>query len=505
MAWTSTRGTRGTAPGGEGARLRGRARAALRVTWPWLLLFALSLPAVTTRIYASDEVQYFVFLRSMWFDHDLSFDNDYRYLDAHGVASSAAFRATVLEQRTETGLRLNYGTIGCAVLWVPFYAAADVVARLLPGTPADGFSRPYIAAVCYGSAFYAFAALLLSVLAVRRLPGDPTPPGRRRAPTSAMLVLIATPLLFYAYVAPVFAHACSAFAVALFVVTWLEVRRTWSARGLIALGAVTALMAMVREQDVFFVTGAALDYGLTLLATLRSREAGTAGNGQRPRLSPSRLLANAAAGGAAFAIVWLPQAAAYLVLNGHLGPSRLVTRKMTWTAPHALQVLFSPTNGLLFWTPFVVIGFAGLVALAVGRRASEDTRRVAACMIAMVAAEIYVAGSVESWTVAGAFGQRRFVGLAVLLVVGVSAVLSRLQSRGARTVMALVLASCAWWNIALMVQFGTGTMDRQRLALRANAYNAFVVVPAELPRLAYRYLFDRRSFYAAPPGGGRQQ
>ena len=32
----------------------------------------------------------------------------------------------------------------------------------------------------------------------------------------------------------------------------------------------------------------------------------------------------------------------------------------------------------------------------------------------MVAVQIYVSGSVESWTVAGAFGQRRFVALTIL-------------------------------------------------------------------------------------------
>ena len=36
----------------------------------------------------------------------------------------------------------------------------------MPSTAADGFSHPYIASVCYGSAFYAFAALVLSVLAI---------------------------------------------------------------------------------------------------------------------------------------------------------------------------------------------------------------------------------------------------------------------------------------------------------------------------------------------------
>ena len=38
----------------------------------------------------------------------------------------------------------------------------------------------------------------------------------------------------------------------------------------------------------------------------------------------------------------------------------------------------------------------------------------------MVAAQIYVNGSIETWTQAGAFGQRRFVGLTVLLVLGMA-------------------------------------------------------------------------------------
>ena len=42
-------------------------------------LFVVTLPAVTPRLYSSDEVQYFSYLRSLWFDHDVSFENEYRY------------------------------------------------------------------------------------------------------------------------------------------------------------------------------------------------------------------------------------------------------------------------------------------------------------------------------------------------------------------------------------------------------------------------------------------
>jgi hypothetical protein len=123
---------------------------------------------------------------------------------------------------------------------------------------------------------------------------------------------------------------------------------------------------------------------------------------------------------------------------------------------------------------------------------------------------VYVAGSVASWTVAGAFGQRRFVCLTVLLVMGLSALLAgsaafakataakKDPAYGRRGLHAAV-ALAAWWNIALMFQFATGLMDRQRLEPARNAYHAFVTVPLEAPRLAYRYLFDRASFYRPTP------
>jgi hypothetical protein len=54
---------------------------------------------------------------------------------------------------------------------------------------------------------------------------------------------------------------------------------------------------------------------------------------------------------------------------------------------------------------------------------------------------------------------------------------------------------CVWWNLGLIAQFGVGLMNRQRLEPARNAYNNFVTIPHELPELAYRYVFDRESFY----------
>src|SRR3954464_10390660 len=235
-----------------------------------LALFIASLPAVTARLYSSDEVEYFSYLRSLWFDHDVSFDNEYRYFYERRIAQTPNLRETFLELETATGRRINYGTLGCAILWAPFYGVADIATRAMRsmGRPvqADGYSQPYVSAVAYGSAFYGFAAIVLAIAITRQIIG-------KDALGSGLAIWVGTPLLFYMYVAPPFSHACSAFAVALFVTIWLQVRQTWTPRGVIALGASAALMAMVREQDVFFAVGPALDFALTLLSGARARGA----------------------------------------------------------------------------------------------------------------------------------------------------------------------------------------------------------------------------------------
>jgi hypothetical protein len=446
-------------------------------------LFLLSLPAVTPRIYSSDEIEYFSYLRSIWFDGDVSFENEYQYFYDHDVARGEGFHETFLERETEAGRRFNFGTIGCAILWSPFYGAADAAVRIMRATgsavPADGFSHPYIAAVAYGSAFYGFLAVLISIGVARRALG--TDEERERV-TPGVLVWLGTPLLFYMYVAPPMSHACSAFAVALFVAVWLHVRRTWSVGQVIALGFAAALMAMVREQDVFFAAGPALDF----LLTQAGRRAGV-----------RRTIQTAAAGCAAFVTGFLPQLVAYERLNGHMSPSRLVMRKMTWTAPHAAGVLFSPSHGFFFWTPIALLAIIGLVTIAARYRG--DRRQIAAIALLMIGLQVYVGGSVESWTVAGAFGQRRFVALTVLLVLGLAGLQVLVRHRPGRVLLTAAFVLCVWWNLALIALFGTGLMNRQKIELARNAYDVFVTIPRMAPSLAYRYLIDRDSYYRTSP------
>ncbi len=286
-------------------------------------------------------------------------------------------------------------------------------------------------------------------------------------------------------------------------------------------------MTMIREQDAFFAVGAALDFAWARLLVLRGAR------------SDVRGAVGVVAGIVAFAAAFTPQAAAYLILNGHVGPHSSVGHKMNWAAPHALQVLFSPEHGFFVWTPLALIALVGVLLLPQAgflppeggnyseflppkggrnrrilppeggsykfvRVASAFRRKeqVALCLLLMVALQIYIGGSVESWTVAGAFGQRRFIALTSILIIGVAALTDRLPAsprQSVKIVAAAVTVLAVYWNLALSAEFAIGLMDRQKLEPRKNAYDAFVTLPLQGPSLAYRYLFDRASFYKHAP------
>lgn len=445
-----------------------------------LLAALLTLPAVTTRIYASDEVQYFAFLRSLAFDRDLSFQNEYQHFFDAG-AGGAGFHETFLAERfTAAGRRINFGTIGPALLWAPFYAAGHVAAWLT-GAPMDGYSAPYVAAVAYGSALYGWAAIWLSTLVAARWFGTRLSPG--------LAVLAGTPLLFYMYVAPPFSHACATFAVALFLWVWMQVRDRWTLGGVVALGVAGGLMGTMRDQTVLFLVAPAIDFLRAARSTVRGPRS-TVGNAESA-------VGLAVVGTVAALAAYSPHLLASRAINGYVGPHESVGNKMSWSSPHALEVLFSTDHGWFAWTPLALLGLAGLVLMAAGRsRATRpDAAWVGVCALVAVALQVYINGAVESWTVAGAFGQRRFVELTPLLVLGLSALLTvGAATRG----LWLAVACCVWWNLGLLLQFGTHRMDRQRLTLRDNAWVTFVELPREAPALVWRYLTDRGSFYRQP-------
>ena len=447
--------------------------------------FLLMLPLLTPKIRGADEIQYYSYLRSALFDHDLDFENEYRHFYERDPQGLSGFKATFLDRRLEeTGRTINFAPVGTALLWSPFYLVAHagvLNARALgAGVLADGYSTPYMAAACLASALYGFAGLLLIHHALLRW-GGATP---ATATLAVLAIWLATPVLYYMTLAAGFAHACSLFVAALMV--WLFLRAQERAEegphllDWALVGAACGLAAMVREQDGIIV----VIPGVWLLLRLRAE--------------PLTALRRGAVLALSALVVVVPQFLTYHALNGRYGPSRLVARKMTWTSPHLLEVLLDPGHGLFLWSPLLLLAVAGLL-LALVRPRPRPARLLTALLALGFLGQAWINGCVESWSMAGAFGSRRFVGISVVFAWGLAVLLQRGAERVGLPVLAAAVAVFAWWNLSLMVQFGLRLMDRQRLTWPQVAVSQFTEVPPRLLRVGRLFFTDREQLLREAP------
>ncbi len=118
--------------------------------------------------------------------------------------------------------------------------------------------------------------------------------------------------------------------------------------------------------------------------------------------------------------------------------------------------------------------------------------REAALVLALgLAVQVYISGAVDSWTQAGAFGSRRFVATTIIFAVWGGWLYATLEPKLRRIGIAAMTSVLILWNVSLMIQFGLGIMDRQRLVWREVIHNHVYEVPPRLASVFMRYLTAR--------------
>lgn len=468
--------------------LGGRLLAAVRSgpVGPWLipLLFLLLLPISLPRVALSDEVQYYAYLRSVYFDRDLDFRNEYTYFaeQRRRGGDEAVYNALLREDANNphptTGLLRNVAPVGSALLWAPAFVVADfgvVLANLAGANIArDGYAQPYIVAVCFASALYSLAGLLLTYRLARRFAGD------FAATTATLTVFFASPLVFYTYIAMPWSHATGFFLFALFLNIWMRHWGRAAERGLgtwMLLGLVGGLMVMVREQ-------------LGLLLIIPALEA----LGTYAGLAPTRqwriaaaLFGRHLAFLAVLALAITPQLAAYQVLNGRPAPSSTVSGKLIWSSPNFLNTLFDPGRGAFLWAPVLALGLAGLAWLA------RKDARLALLLLAGFLVQTYINGAFgTTWHLRGAFGFRRLIECTPIFVLGLAALVDWLRPRLGRWPILAVAALLVYWNVGLVAQWTVlRTELRRELIWDGMLRYQFVEVPTQVVTRIWALLFNR--------------
>jgi hypothetical protein len=110
----------------------------------------------------------------------------------------------------------------------------------------------------------------------------------------------------------------------------------------------------------------------------------------------------------------------------------------------------------------------------------------------------YFMASYPDWAGISSYGNRFFVSLTVLFILGLSALFESAASLFRSRALASVCLSVAMsifilWNLGLIFQWGSHLIPvRGAVSWRQVAYNQFHVVPRQLVSELHAYLFRRR-------------
>jgi hypothetical protein len=478
----------------------------------WLFgLFVLSLVLVNPWV-RGDGVGYYAFARAVLIQHNLDFTPDYN-------AANASFRDARLDEngnpkpvfRTATNHLENHFTVGPAILWAPFLIVAHagvIVARVLgSNVAADGFSAPYRLAMALGTAVYGFFGLVLAMRIAARYAGE------RWAFLATVAIWWASSLPVYMYFNPSWSHAQSAFVVALFLWYWHETRDARTTMQWIVLAAIAGLMLNVYYPNAMVLAVLVVEALPQYFAALRSKQSPErettklqAANREllerRPFISkglesntrPSLL--QLVLNHAVFAVVMIaclfPTLVSRYVIYGNPFESGYVSLKdWAWRSPYLLAVLFSSEHGLLAWTPVIALACIGVMIFAL-----REPRVGSAILAAMLAFYFFIA-CYPDWAGISSFGNRFFVSLTPIFVIGLSVFFDRAarffaSQRMAVAAFGATTAILVAWNLAFIFQWGTHLVPaRGPIVWSEMVHNQFAVVPREIAAKAQGYLFHR--------------
>jgi hypothetical protein len=448
------------------------------------ILFLLTLPLANPWV-RGDGVGYYAYVRSLVVEHKLDFENDWRAGNESFTMGRILPDGKVNPQQyTPTGHLDNAFAIGPSMLWAPFIVPVHCVMLTLQkfgmNVKANGFSRPYIIAMALATALYGFLGLLISFRLACLYTEE------RWALLGTLGMWFASPLPVYMYFNPSWSHALSVFVVAVFLWYWHRTRQGRTLAQWVILGLISGLVL-----DVYYVNIAVL-----LVPFVESlvgywggwRESGVRGQAVR-RLFVANLLYCFA-----ILIAFSPTMITRQIIYGNLlnlGYGSM--GEWLWTSPYLGSVLYSSDHGLLTWTPIVVLAVAGLFLLR------RRDKKLATYFIVALVAFWYLVASHPCWDGLSSFGNRFFISLTPMFVLGLAVSLSEFAMwvKGARQAMVIassVTALLILWNLAFIFQWGTHLVPaRGPISWKQMVRNQFLAVPQRAATQFAAYFENRRA------------
>jgi hypothetical protein len=325
---------------------------------------------------------------------------------------------------------VNAHPIGEAIMIAPFFAVAHALTRWTNLSP-DGFTPYYQHGAGIAGLFYVVAGLWF----LKRLLARYFPPGVTAATLLALLA--GTSLYHYATFDSTWSHA---FTFALFsaFLERFDARRPGRRADDVILGLIAGMLILVRHTNVLMPI---CMYGA---AAILRPEGGSDGGRKFSWLLIPAIVAT---------LVVLPQLWLYYRATGHWIISSYGSLGFTFASPHVAGVLVSPTKGLFFYAPLLLLAVPGLLALP-GR-----LREWRVPLAALLVLNTYLIASWWDWQFGASYGHRGFVDLYPAFALGLAVAFTRAAARPRLrlAVTSLVILLCAL-SLFQMLQYWHGVL-----------------------------------------------
>jgi hypothetical protein len=378
------------------------------------------------RIVFGDALHHYVQLRSVVFDRDVKFTND--YLRLYGPGAGQDSETDWIVKTNSTGHIRNLMPVGPAILWAPLFllvtAGVWIADAMGAAYPLDGYGRLFQASAGFSGILAAGCAAWLAYLSAAALFS------RRAAIWATVAVWLASSALYYSVISPTYSHAASMLAVSGFWLAFVRTRERTDPARYALLGALAGVAALMRWQDAILVA-------VPLWEAFAARRT----------IGIDGAVARGAVAVAAAAVAFAPQSIVWQRLYGHPLTIPQGAAFMKWGSPALWRILVSDNHGLFSWTPVILLAMTGLVFLL------RREPRLGIPLAGFWIASWYVNASVADWWAGEAFGARRFVGCFPIFVLGAAALFERWRDRP-RLLAAVALIFIAL-NGLLLVQYQT--------------------------------------------------
>jgi hypothetical protein len=336
-----------------------------------------------------DARYYYSHLRSLVIDGNLDYANEAKYF---------SFEAN----KTQTGSVANKFSIGPALLWLPFYILTHLVILtiklLYPNVNSDGYGMFYQNIIGLSSVFYGCLGLYFLYKTLNNYFSN------KISLISTITLLFTSNLIFYLSIDPLNSHSLSFFSASALLFFTQQLYKKKKPKPVFLSGIFLGFLILIRNQDAIFAL-----IPITILIHLFKN-------------NWTKLLKHAIVLLIPVILILLPQFYVWHILFGVIkSPYLLLGEKFYWLNPKLLQTLFSQNNGLIYYTPIVLLCLAGLYYLF------KKNKLFSMLGLLLFVLQLYIVASWHTWWAGASYSNRMFVSNLPLLSLGLASLIEKHQ------------------------------------------------------------------------------